>query len=285
MKKYTKKISILMLLYLGININLKAEITIQANETELIATNAFLKGNDASIRGDTDSAIKYLNEAIEMRPDNNYLKRKLSIEYIKKGELENAEKILEKIVNESSFNDYISGNLLAGVYLAVKKPLLATMTYKKLIQQNSMNEKTTEENEELQEACEHIAKSFSSKIEFNKDKKIFKRCEVISKNDAIYKFYRGKIEYELGKYISAKKYLKDAMQIDPKLFQAALVLGIYYEQKGHRTEAVKTYKNFLAKYGNENNIPIISRLVHLLFAMKKDNEANKYLGDKQFSSK
>jgi tetratricopeptide (TPR) repeat protein len=282
MNKIIKKLSILFSFYIIANYPLRAEITNSIDSSEFKATDAFIKGNDASMRGDINSAIKYFSNVVELRPINNYLKRKLSIEYIKKGELEKAEVILEKIVNENSYKDYTSGNLLAGIYLSEKKPMLALMTYKKLILQcpdfDKELDKGIGENleENLQEACEHIAKSFASKEEFTKDSKIFKRCDNICKTDATYKFYRGKIEYELGKYKSAKNYLKNALELDHSLFQAALVLGVLHEEKKQPQEAIKTYKNFLAKEGNENNIPILTRLVQLLFSSNEKIEVIKY---------
>jgi tetratricopeptide (TPR) repeat protein len=228
--------------------------------SEFLATDLFLKGNDASMRGDYQAAMQFFKYAVELQPHDHYLKRKLSIELIRIGELKEAEKILETVFVESHHKDDSIGLILAGVYAALEKPEMARTTYQKIINTSA----------EPEEACLFLAKSYSTEKKYNEAHTLLAKCEKKSKDDPIYSFYRGKIEYERHHKPQAKKFFEKALKMDHSYAQAALALGAFYEESEDLKSAVKVYKSFLATDGNNTSVPVLSRLVTILFSMEEN---------------
>lgn len=227
---------------------------------EFLATDLFIKGNDASIRGDYQSAAQIFRYVVELQPQDNYLKRKLSIELIRTGELKEAEKILETIFAESHNKDDSIGLILAGVYAALEKPEQARITYQKIINTSA----------DVEEACLFLAKSYTAEKKYTDAHALLAKCEKKSKDDPVYAFYRGKIEYERGHKPQAKKFFEQSLKMDHTYAQAALALGAFYEEREDLKSAVKIYKAFLAAEGNSTNISVLSRLVTILFSMEEN---------------
>jgi tetratricopeptide (TPR) repeat protein len=225
---------------------------------EFLATELFIKGNDASIRGDYQTATQIFKYVVELQPKDNYLKRKLSIELIRIGELKEAEKILETVFSDSKEKDDTIGLILAGVYAALEKPELARSTYQKIINTST----------DAEEACLFLAKSFSAEKKYVEAHALLAKCEKKSKDDPVYAFYRGKIEYDRGHKSQAKKFFEKSLKMDHSYSQAALALGAFYEESEDLKSAVKVYKSFLASEGNSTSTPVLSRLVTVLFTME-----------------
>lgn len=234
--------------------------------SQFLATDLFIKGNDASIRGDYQTATQIFRYVVELEPQDTYLKRKLSIELIRVGELKEAEKILETVFADSKNKDDSIGLILAGVYAALEKPLLARATYQKIINSSV----------ETEEACLFLAKSYAVEKKYNEAHSLLAKCERKTKDDPVYAFYRGKIEYERGNKPQAKKFFEKSLKMDPTYAQAALALGAFFEEKENLPAAVKIYKNFLAVDGNSTSTPVLSRLVTILFSMEANSEVVPY---------
>lgn len=240
--------------------------SIGGRASEFLATDLFIKANDASIRGDYQTATQIFRYIVELQPKDNYLKRKLSIELIRIGELKEAENILETVFAESHYKDDSIGLILAGVYAALEKPTLAKETYQKIINTSP----------EAEEACLFLAKSYAGEKKYKEAHALLSKCEKKSKDDPVYSFYRGKIEYERGQKPAARKFFEKSLKMDHTYAQAALALGAYYEEKEDLKSAVKTYKNFLAADGNSTSAPVLSRLVTVLFSMEENAEVIPY---------
>lgn len=234
---------------------------------EYLASDLFIKGNDASIRGDYQTASQIFRYVAELEPKDIYVKRKLSIELIRLGELKEAEKILELVFAESKSNDDSTGLILAGVYAALEKPALARSTYLKIIQAKG---------EDIQEACLFLAKSYASEKKYNQAHSLLAQCEKRDAEDSVYSFYRGKLEYERGKKSESKKFFEKSLKIDPSYAQAALALGAFQEEKENIPAAIKIYKKFLEVDGNSTSIPVLSRLVTMLFTIEANEEVVPY---------
>lgn len=234
--------------------------------SEFLATDLFIKGNDASIRGDYQTATQIFRYVVELDPKDVYLKRKLSIELIRIGELKEAEKILEAVFADSKNKDDSIGLILAGVYAALEKPALARSTYQKIITSS----------EDVEEACLFLAKSYAGEKKYNEAHSLLAKCEKKSKDDPVYAFYRGKIDYERGRKQEAKGFFEKSLKMDPSYAQAALALGAYFEEKENIPAAVKIYKNFLADEGNSTSVPVLSRLVTILFSLEANAEVVSY---------
>ena len=232
---------------------------------EFLASDLFIKANDASIRGDYQTAATILRQVIKLAPQDLFLKRKLSIELIRIGELKEAESILEGIFADTKFKDESVGLILAGVYAALDKPEKARVTYQKIISTSS----------DVEEACLFLAKSYASEKKYFEAHNLLGKCEKKSK-EPVYSFYRGKIEFERGNKLLAKKFFEKALHMDSSYAQAALALGVYYEEKEDLINAIKTYKKFLDTDGNSMNVPVLSRLVTVLFTLEKSDEIIPY---------
>ena len=240
--------------------------TIGGKASEFLATDLFIKGNDASIRGDYQTASQIFKYVVELQPQDNYLKRKLSIELIRIGELKEAQGILEAVFAESHYKDDSIGLILAGVYAALEKPELARTTYQKIINTSA----------DAEEACLFLAKSYAAEKKYNEAHILLASCEKKSKDDPVYSFYRGKIEYERAHKVEAKKFFEKSLKMDHTYAQAALALGAYYEEKEDFPSAVKTYKKFLSAEGNSTSLPVLSRLVTVLFSMENNKDVIPY---------
>jgi len=226
--------------------------------SEFLATDLFVKANDASMHGDYQTAGQIFRYVAELQPNDTFIKKKLSIELIRLGELKEAEKILETVFAESHYKDDSVGLILAGVYAALEKPLLAKDTYQKIINTSP----------DAEEACLFLAKSYAGEKKYNEAHALLAKCEKKSKGDPVYSFYRGKIEFERGKKAEAKKFFEKSLKMDGTYAQAALALGAFYEEKEDFKSAVKVYKNFLATEENATSVPVLSRLVTVLFSME-----------------
>jgi tetratricopeptide (TPR) repeat protein len=233
---------------------------------EFLASDLFIKGNDASIRGDYQTATQIFRYVVELRPEDNYLKRKLSIELIRTGELKEAEKILETVFFESHRKDDSIGLILAGVYAALDKPIQARTTYQQIINTSA----------DAEEACLFLAKSYSVEKKYAEAHALLVKCEKKNKDDPVYSFYRGKIEYERGHKKQAKGFFEKSLKMDHSYAQAALALGAFYEEKADSKSAANIYKAFLAVDGNGTSLPVLSRLVTVLFSMEENTAVIPY---------
>ncbi|MBP9681675.1 MAG: tetratricopeptide repeat protein [Bacteriovorax sp.] len=240
--------------------------TLGGNASEFLASDLFIKGNDASMRGDYQTAAQVFKYIVELKPQDSFLKRKLSIELIRIGELKEAEGILETVFKESHYKDDSIGLILAGVYAALERPILARETYQKII--NTSND--------VEEACLFLAKSYAGEKKFREAHALLSKCENKNKEDPVYAFYRGKIEYDRGNKIEAKRFFQKSLKMDHSYAQAALALGAFYEEKEDFKLAVKTYKDFLAEEGNGQCVPVLSRLVTVLFSLEENAEVMPY---------
>ena len=234
---------------------------------EFLATELFIKGNDASIRGDYQNASQIFRYVSELAPQDMYLKRKLAVEYIRLGDLKEAETILQAVFVASGSKDESTGLILAGVYTALEKMNLARATYQKII---DFSESDSEE------ACLFLAKSYATEKRYNDAHQLLTRCESKNKNEPAYSYYRGKIEFERNHKKEALKFFQKSLKIDHNYAQAALAIGGTFEEKEDVDQAVKVYKKFLADEGNFNNLPVLSRLVTLMFTMENNQEVLPY---------
>lgn len=234
--------------------------------SEFLATDLFVKANDASMHGDYQTAGQIFRYVAQLQPNDTFIKKKLSIELIRMGELKEAEKILEGLFADSLYKDDSAGLILAGVYAALEKPLLAKETYQKIINTSA----------DAEEACLFLAKSYATEKKFKEAHTLLAKCERKVKDDPVYSFYRGKIEFERGHKSEAKKFFEKSLKMDPSYAQAALALGAYFEEKEEMKAAVKVYKDFLAQDGNATSVPVLSRLVTVLFSLDDHPEVIPY---------
>lgn len=227
---------------------------------QYLADDLFFKANDASIRGDSQTAAFLYKHILKLKSDD-YLRKKYATELVRLGELDEASKVLQSLFlgKESEYrNSEFVGLILAGVYTAISKVALAQKTYKQILVNHPSSE----------EACIFLAKSYVLNKDFKLANKLLSGCGRRSKNKAIFDYYRGKMAIERGRQKTARKFFLKALKKDPSYFQAALANGLMYEEKEQNLKAIATYKLFLKK--NDDNMVILHRLVRLLFMQDGD---------------
>lgn len=234
--------------------------------SEFLATDLFIKGNDASMRGDFQTAGRIFKMVVELQPEDMYVKRKYAFELIRMGELKEAEKILEVVFKKSNSKDETVGLILASVYTSLEKPREARSTYQRLLAINP----------ESEEACLYLARSYAGEKLFKEAHGLLSGCEKKATDNPVFSYFRGRVEYDRGNKAQAKVFFQKSMDIDPTYSQAALALGALYEEKENFQAALKIYKDFLADDSNSANTQVLSRLVTIMFSMEKNTEVIPY---------
>ena len=233
---------------------------------EYLATDLFIKANDASMRGDYQTAARIFKYTMELQPSDQFIKKKYAIELIRSADLKEAEKLLEGLFKEANYKDESIGLILAGVYAALEKPKEARGAYQRLLAADPQSE----------EACLFLSKSYSGEKLYKEAHSLLMTCEKKNKENPVYSFYRGRIEYERGYKDEARKHFERALKIDPSYAQAALAVGALYEEKDQFVAAMNVYKKFLDTEDNMNSSTVLSRLVAIMFSLDKNEEVLPY---------
>jgi tetratricopeptide (TPR) repeat protein len=252
----------------GENLKDKVESAKEKGEAavEYLATDLFIKGNDASIRGDFKTAAQIFKFVVELTPNDVYVKRKLAYELIRNGEVKEAEKILEVVFKESGFKDEQVGLILGSVYSSVEKPKEARATYQRLLTLNPSSE----------EACLYLSRTYVTEKLYKEAHSLLVKCEKKSIDNPVFSFFRGKMEYDRGNKVVAKTFFEKSLKIDPSYAQAALAIGALYEEKENFVAALNVYKNFIDDESNSTNTQVLARLVSIMFSLEKNAEVIPY---------
>lgn len=233
---------------------------------EYLATDLFIKGNDASVRGDFQTAATIFRSVVELQPEDQYLKRKLAFELIRSGELKEAEKILEGVFKKSGSKDETVGLILGSIYSSLDKSKEARSTYQQLLAANP----------ESEEVCLYLSRSYVAEKLYKEAHALLAGCEKRANDNPVYSFFRGKIEYDKGNKTQAKAFFEKSLKIDPTYAQAALAIGALYEEKEDFLSALKVYKNFVKDEENATNTQVLARLVTIMFSLERDSEVIPY---------
>ncbi|MBC7429291.1 MAG: tetratricopeptide repeat protein [Bacteriovorax sp.] len=233
---------------------------------EYLATDLFIKGNDASIRGDFQTASQIFKFVADLKPNDAYVRRKLAYELIRGGEVKDAEKILEAAFKESGAKDEQVGLILASVYSSIDKPKDARATYQRLLALNP----------ESEEACLYLSRTYVVEKMYKEAHSLLVGCEKKSSDNPVFSFFRGKMEYDRGNKTLAKTYFEKSLKIDPTYAQAALAIGALYEEKENFMAALGVYKKFVADDNNSSNTQVLARLVSIMFSLEKNTEVIPY---------
>jgi tetratricopeptide (TPR) repeat protein len=239
-------------------------LTAGAGAIQFLSGDLFVKAADASIRGDSQlSAILY-KYILKLQPEDEFLKKKYSVELIRINKLVEAEKVLASVVKSEKYEDESIALILAGVYTALRKNEKARIVYERILKKHNKSE----------EACVFLSKSYSITKNYSKAMKLLNSCEKRIPGKAIFSYYKGKIEVSKRNKAQARKYFQKSLKINPAFHQAAMALGLLWEEKEEKVKAVKVYKAFLKK--NPMNYAILTRVVQILFAQGKYLEVIPY---------
>jgi tetratricopeptide (TPR) repeat protein len=225
-----------------------------AEAVTFLSGDLFLKANDASIRGDNTTAALLFKYVHLLKPNDNWVKRKYAVELIRVGDLEKSEKMLAEIYQSEGVKDENIGLILGGVYTALDNSKDARKIYKKVMKAHPKNE----------EACIFLSKSYALEKEHKKAQALLKSCEKKIKDKAIFSYFLGKMSVDLGNRKKAMNHFRHALKIDKKYYQAAIALGLLFEEKENFDQSVKVYEKYLKT--DKLNYPVLSRLVQVLFA-------------------
>jgi tetratricopeptide (TPR) repeat protein len=263
------------------NFNPNAELGIKGNELkdkiesakkagpkaiEYLATDLFIKANDASVRGDFQTAAQIFKSVVELDPSDPFVRKKLSFELIRSGELKEAEKILAEVFKESGETDESVGLILASVYSTLEKPKQARAVYSRLLKLDP----------ESEEACLYQTRLYAAEKMYKDAHSLLSNCESRAVDNPVFSFFRGKLEFDHGNKTQAKMYFEKALKIDPSYTQAVLAIGALFEEKENLLAALKIYKTFVNKEINSSNAQVLARLVSIMFTLEQNTEVIPY---------
>ncbi|WP_372654039.1 tetratricopeptide repeat protein [Halobacteriovorax sp.] len=219
------------------------------------ADKLYVKGSDASLRGDSESAALYFEYVLKVNNKDQYVQKRYAVELIRLNKLEEAKMILSSLF-ETEKSEKV-GLILAGVQTALKEKRQAQLVYLSILKDYPSSE----------EACVFLAKSYSLEAKFQKAFKLLNKCEKNSKGKAIFAFYRGKIEIARGNIKAAEKDFKRSLKIDPSYQQSAIGLGAIYEEDKKFSNALEVYENFLKE--SPYSYSILKNTIQIYFALGK----------------
>ncbi len=219
------------------------------------ADEAYMKGSDASLRGDSESAALFFEYVLKVKKNDEYVEKRYAVELIRLNKLAEAKKILSSLYKEEESEKV--GLILAGVHTALREKREAQLVYLSILKKYPTSE----------EACVFLAKSYSLESKFEKSFKLLNKCEKSSKGKAIFSFYRGKIEIARGKIRAAERNFKRSLRIDPTYQQSAIGLGSIYEEEKKFTKALEVYEKFLKE--SPNAYGVLKNIIQIYFALGK----------------
>lgn len=231
---------------------------------KFLSSDLYLKANDSSLRGDAQTAAFLLRYIHQMNPEDMYLRKKWAIELIRIGQLKEAELHLTEVFEKEKETDEVIGLILGGVHTALQQNEKAQITYQKILEVFPKSE----------EACIFLSKSYALE---KKDKEAFallNKCEKRMPESSIFSYYKGKVSVDRGRTAEGLKYFKDALKKDPESTQAALAIGMLYEQDEKNSLAIDQYKKFLEL--QPMNYNVLARVVQLLFIEARYQEIIPY---------
>ena len=224
---------------------------------EFLASDLFLKANDASYHGNSQLASLLYTYLLKLKPNDSFIMKKAAVESIRLGKFEEAEKILAYFYKQEGPKNLKVSLMLAGIYSFQSKMKEAKKIYSAII--NS--------GEKSIEACMFLAKINVQEDNFKEAIKALDGCEKKMKGEAAFAHYRGRIYLKQNKVKEARKQFNLALKIDPAYYQAVLDLGMLKEEKEDFVGASKIYLKFLKK--NPKSFTILSKLVDIYFALGK----------------
>lgn len=244
--------------------NFEKEISLQSQQKDYQEGIAFLNASDALSNQDFETSANILESLAKSNEDDIFLKRKLAVTLIKGSKLEQSLPYLKDVFQKSNNKDSQIGLVLGGVYAGLDKRFDAERVYKSILKADPKHV----------DACVFLGKSYAMANKFYKAKKTLTKCSNLNKDQGIFDYYIGKMYVDKSNFKKAMFHFKRSLALEPSYSQAALGIGLLYEQEKLNDKAVGVYKNFLKDY--KNDVVVLNRVVSLLFAMQKYQEVVPY---------
>ena len=227
---------------------------------QFLGSDIYLKASAASMQGDSQTAGFLFENLVKLYPEDEYIKTRFAVEMVRQGQLAKAKTILIEIEKNGKKHNPKVSLLLGAIYSSENKHLEAVKLYKKIVNSDPKN----------LDACLLLVKE-RLKLDpikgYPRAMATLGKCDKKNRSQGALTFYMGKISLDFNKLAAAKKYFKQTLKRDENYFQAALGLGLIYEQEEKFKSAVTNYEAFLVN--NSANKTILSRLVQLLFSQRK----------------
>lgn len=220
-----------------------------------VASDLYFKAADSSMLGDSQTAAFLFEHIHSLYPEDFYLKRKYAIELIRSGQLKKSLPLVLSIYEKSKKKDENIGLILGGLYSALEDTDKSRSLYREVIKHHKKSE----------EGCIFLAKSYSKDNDLVTADKVLRGCEKANSKAAVFTFYRGKMAIEADKVRKGEAFFKKTLRKDPKYYQAAVALGLIYEENEKYKKAAKIYEQYLKK--DPENVTVLSRMVNVLFAL------------------
>jgi len=219
--------------------------------------------------GQPDKAIEEFKKAIAFDSKSSVLYLDLALEYLKKGDTQDAIKEL-KLVTEIEPELPQAHEILALLYASQNKPDLATGEYEIALKQAS---KLSPKNTDIYKA---LAVIYLQQKKIKSAEDTYKLVLELSPNDPQAHFYLGSIYNELNNKEEAVKELKKAIASKPDFAEALNYLGYMYAEEGKNLDpAEKMIKKAITL--DLDNGAYIDSLGWLYFRKGKFKEAVKEL--------
>ena len=231
---------------------------------EFLSSDLFLKANDAALRDDPHTSSMLLKYVHEMNPSDLYVHKRYAVELIRSGQLAEAQPHVEVLYKKSKGKEEALGLVLGGIYTALDRGADAKKAYSKVLAYNPKSE----------EACLFLAKAHAMDKDAVQAKKLLTSCQKNNPKNAVFTYYLGKIAQDDKQHKLAIEYFNRSLKIQPNFHQAAVALGVHYEEKEDFKRAAKVYRDYLKK--DANNYQVLSRIVQVLFATSNYREVLPY---------
>ena len=227
-----------------------------------LSSDLFLKANMSLMEGDYATASVLFKYVADLVPNDGFVQKKYAISLIRIGNLEESQKVLEKLYQAEKEEKV--GMILAGVYTGLDKENQAKMLYKKILASNPANE----------DACIFLGKASAVTKDMTLAFKQLNQCAKNNPKSGIYDYYMGKMSIDQKKIDQAVTHFKRSHQKQPELTQSVAALGFIYEDREHFAAAIRLYENHLKI--TPSDASILSRMVQVLFAKEKYDEVIPY---------
>jgi tetratricopeptide (TPR) repeat protein len=225
--------------------------------SQWLATDLYLKANDFQSRGDLRASVFLMKSIQKLQITDLFVQRKLAVDLIRLGELDEALGLLEAI--RAVDKDEVMELIYAGVLTAQGKNDQARDVYYSVVKAYPQSE----------EACIFLVKSYVATEEFNQAYSLLDRCEKQIESP-IFPYYRGKIAVDRQQWNQARKAFHQALAIDPEYYQAMVALALVEESQENLDAAIEHYQKIIE--ARPHNYAVLSRLVTLMFASEKYEE-------------
>ncbi len=230
-----------------------------------LASDMFLKANSAQLRGDYVTANFIYSHLLELNPHDRFLRKKYAVSLIKAGDLPTSEQIMSGLYEEKKEDEKIA-LILAGIKSGLGKVEQAKQIYQSILKLNPKSE----------DGCLFLGKIYSIEGKTQEAMKTFKRCEkkASAESRSLFTYQRGRIYLEKGELDEAQVLFKKAYQLDNENSEAALAIGLIYEESNQLKKALSHYKKHIKKFPGD--VIVLTRTVTLLFAEEKFDDVLEY---------